>query len=404
MLSSFKGLTWAGVVTATALACTALGAGSASAAPARYATWDRAAGTFTVPGAPYLSGAFTSDASRQSVPSGNSSFLNEDTPFGREFGSSRGQEYFFFGTGPGKTPSTTTLTFDVPTPVGSWGFALGDIDADIAQIVAIGADGKRLTAAELGFQDAFNLCAGSPLPPTCRGTTGTDVPRWNAGSSSLVGNVTDTDGASGWFRPTVPIKELSVVFKWQSGIPTGQLWIAGLPHQADEPGPSGGPEIVMEKTGRPKKAKPGDIVHFAVKVSNIGNAEEPNAQFTDDLSDVLDDARYRHDAKGGAGEVDYFKPQLTWHGALGPGDTETITYSVKVRRPPTGDGKLRNVVIGSGPTMGCPGGKGKGCSPKPRVRIPKKYMNVCRQAVVPAAGAESFCAPVRTEKSRTEEY
>jgi len=36
----------------------------------------------------------------------------------------------------------------------------------------------------------------------------------------------DTDGASGWFRPTTSVKELTIVFAVQSGIPVGQLWIA----------------------------------------------------------------------------------------------------------------------------------------------------------------------------------
>jgi hypothetical protein len=42
----------------------------------------------------------------------------------------------------------------------------------------------------------------------------------------LLGNVLDTTGASGWFRPTVAIRTLTLVFTWQSGQPIYQTWFA----------------------------------------------------------------------------------------------------------------------------------------------------------------------------------
>ncbi|MBO2455586.1 DUF11 domain-containing protein [Actinomadura barringtoniae] len=392
MPDSFRTLARTGTVLATAAAITmTTGLGPAFAASGVYAEWDLGSGRLTAPGASYLDGTVTSNASRQQTPSGNSTFLNASTPFGKEYGSSQGKNYLFFGTRNNKEHSTATITFDNPTPVGSWGFTLGDIDADKAEITAIGADGKALTAAELGFQSAFNYCNGSPLPSTCKGKTGTDKPHWDAGSSTLVGNGPDTDGASGWFEPKVPIKSLVIHFHWQTGIPIGQLWIAGkramypvrAPAAPAPPPVKGEPQIAMKKTAHPKKVRPGDKVHYTVEVSNKGTADEPNAQFTDDLSDVLDDAKYDDDAKASAGTIDYAKPQLTWRGSVKSGQTRAITYSVTVRHPESGDGKLRNVIIGAGPAMLCQGGKGKGCAPKP-VRVPKIYLvHNCRLASAP---------------------
>ena len=44
----------------------------------------------------------------------------------------------------------------------------------------------------------------------------------------LTGNAAaiDTDGASGWFQPTVPLSSLTFVFTWRAGFPVYQTWFA----------------------------------------------------------------------------------------------------------------------------------------------------------------------------------
>ena len=44
--------------------------------------------------------------------------------------------------------------FDTPTPAGGWGFALGDIDSDLAVVSALDAEGEPVAAADLGFGGA----------------------------------------------------------------------------------------------------------------------------------------------------------------------------------------------------------------------------------------------------------
>ncbi|EEB9150577.1 DUF11 domain-containing protein, partial [Salmonella enterica subsp. enterica serovar Paratyphi B] len=82
-----------------------------------------------------------------------------------------------------------------------------------------------------------------------------------------------------------------------------------------------------------------------ITVENTGQVaytDAAPAALTDDLSDVLDDATYNADASGGAV---YAAPVLSWSGALGIGETATITYSVTVNDPATGDNRLDNAVV-----------------------------------------------------------
>ncbi|MGN8051463.1 DUF7507 domain-containing protein, partial [Curtobacterium sp. 22159] len=70
----------------------------------------------------------------------------------------------------------------------------------------------------------------------------------------------------------------------------------------------------------------------------------------DDLSKVLDDAEYNGDASDGA-TVD--GNTLSWSGPLAIGATQTITYSVTVNNPDTGDNVLKNAVRPTSPGGSC---------------------------------------------------
>jgi hypothetical protein len=78
-----------------------------------------------------------------------------------------------------------------------------------------------------------------------RGETDTDVPVWNPATSTLVGNVKDTAGASGWLRPTAAIRTLILTSTVQSGIPAHQVWIAAF----DEPAASTPPPTAAGTPG-----------------------------------------------------------------------------------------------------------------------------------------------------------
>jgi LPXTG-motif cell wall-anchored protein len=204
---------------------------SAAAAGSGYGQWSLTGGngTLTVPLAGFPSAKVTTTSSRSQVAGGTSAFLGTSTPFGAAYGSSQGQHYLVLGTAAMSAPSATTVTFHAPTPTG-WGFALGDVDADTVRVAATGADGQPVSTAELGWQSAFNYCPNTPRPTGCTGAGPfTDVPRWDPTTATLIGNVGDTSGASGWFRPTVPISSLTLTFTAQTGIPSYQLWAAAEP-------------------------------------------------------------------------------------------------------------------------------------------------------------------------------
>lgn len=233
-----------GAVRALALAVVVgLGIGLGGPVPATAATtagwaaWEPLTGTggsFTttmrLPAGGFPAATVTSDsrAGQVGVQSGTSSWLSAATPVGARYGSSQGQPYLNLRprADTPTTPSTTTYTFERPTPAGGWTFVLGDIDADQVTVVARGEGGRLLTGAELGYQGGFNYCAVTPSP-AC---TGVDVPTWNPATGVLQGNTaaTDTSGATGWFEPTAPVTSLTLLFQQRSGLPVFQTWFASL--------------------------------------------------------------------------------------------------------------------------------------------------------------------------------
>ncbi|MEN5074691.1 carboxypeptidase regulatory-like domain-containing protein [Isoptericola cucumis] len=221
-----------------ALAAVVVPATSGSAATtAGWAGWDDLSGsagdwstTMQLPAGGFPAATMSSDSRGGSVGviSGASTWLADSTPPGAVYGSSRDQPYVNLRPQADRaaTPSTTTYTFERPTPAGGWAFVLGDIDADSAVVSALGQDGQPLTAAELGWQGGFNYCQGGGTP-SCNGT---EVPTWDPATGTLMGNATatDTNGASGWFQPTVPVTSLTIEFSWRSGFPVYQTWFASL--------------------------------------------------------------------------------------------------------------------------------------------------------------------------------
>lgn len=171
----------------------------------------------------FPSATLTSDARTLSIAS--SATLTGSTPFGEVFGTSSGKTYLTVQNTTGLGTTVTTITFAAPTPApggntttsNGWGFALGDIDADEVTLSAKDASGNAISGAALGFQGVFNYVSGQ-----------TDVPTWNESTATLTGSGSDTSGASGWFRPTVPITELRLEFTALSGGPLFQLWIAAI--------------------------------------------------------------------------------------------------------------------------------------------------------------------------------
>ena len=162
-----------------------------------------------------------------SAPSGASVWLTEGTAFGAVYGSSRNHPYLSVGLPGGKNEGSLTLTFADGTTPGTWGFALGDIDAEDVTITATSTKGSELDVSAW-FKDAFNYCNTSPKPTSCPAGTSTGEPTWNAETATLKGYADghDTSGDAAWFQPSKEVKTLTLTQKKISGFPSYQLWIA----------------------------------------------------------------------------------------------------------------------------------------------------------------------------------
>ncbi|MBF4514140.1 isopeptide-forming domain-containing fimbrial protein [Plantibacter sp. VKM Ac-2885] len=101
---------------------------------------------------------------------------------------------------------------------------------------------------------------------------------------------------------------------------------------------------VVKSVDEKQSAVMGQKVTYTVTVANetgLPYTDTNPASFSDDMSNVLDDAAYNNDASNGA---TFSAGTLSWSGALGANETKTITYSVTVNDPDKGDLLLTNVV------------------------------------------------------------
>jgi uncharacterized repeat protein (TIGR01451 family) len=114
------------------------------------------------------------------------------------------------------------------------------------------------------------------------------------------------------------------------------------------------PELTIVKTASATSAEPGDSVGYTITVHNTGEAAYSGAAFTDSLAGLLDDADYAGDAAASVGTVGYASPVLSWSGDLAVGQSATITYSVVVRDPASGDKSMVNAVASSTVGNTCP--------------------------------------------------
>ncbi|MFJ2741456.1 hypothetical protein ACIO3O_17530 [Streptomyces sp. NPDC087440] len=146
-------------------------------------------------------------------------------------------------------------------------------------------------------------------------------------------------------------------------------------------------KMEIRKTATPHKVKPGGTVTFTITARNTGKVPYRATSFSDDLRRVLDDAAYNGDARASSGTVRRVGDRLVWNGPLAVGQTVTVTFSVTVRTPLTGDGRLKNVVTGA--DSNCLTGQEPGCTTTPEV-IPPKPKKVKPKAVEAHGGPGSL--------------
>jgi choice-of-anchor A domain-containing protein/uncharacterized repeat protein (TIGR01451 family) len=115
-------------------------------------------------------------------------------------------------------------------------------------------------------------------------------------------------------------------------------------------------QLTISLTTDTATAVPGGTVHYTVTATNSGTTAYSGATFTDSLSDVLDDASYNGDASATAGSVAFTSPNLTWTGTLAAGAVATITFSVTVNNPDTGNKTLASTITSTTAGSNCASG------------------------------------------------
>jgi uncharacterized repeat protein (TIGR01451 family) len=113
------------------------------------------------------------------------------------------------------------------------------------------------------------------------------------------------------------------------------------------------PALVITMTASTSSTAPGDTVDYTVTMADTGQTAYTGATLTDSLTGVLDDAAYDNDAVATAGTVVFTSPDLTWTGGLSVGATMTITFSVTINDPDTGDLILASTVSSAATGNNC---------------------------------------------------
>ncbi|MEV6395539.1 DUF11 domain-containing protein [Streptomyces sp. NPDC051907] len=112
-------------------------------------------------------------------------------------------------------------------------------------------------------------------------------------------------------------------------------------------------DLEVTKTASATTVAPGDTVTYTITAENVSGRDYPNARFGDDLTDNLDDAVYNLDARATVGTVSYEVPRIRFVGDIPAGRSATLTYTVTVDDPVTGDGRLGNSVAVDSPRSNC---------------------------------------------------
>ncbi len=165
-----------------------------------------------------------------------------------------------------------------------------------------------------------------------------------------------------------------------NGVLRGSIYTTALGSNCPAPGlaaPCGStvtvlvPGLTITKTADATSAVPGQTVTYTINIHNTGATAYTGVTVTDSLAQMADDATYGNDATATAGPPPTFSGApdltLTWTGDVGLGATVTITYSVHVNNPDTGDKLLIDTVSSTATGSTCvPGTSSTAC----RVTVP----------------------------------
>ncbi|CAO5163189.1 Staphylococcus aureus surface protein A (modular protein) [Frankia sp. AiPs1] len=249
---------------------------------------------------------------------------------------------------PGVTLNASTgLLSGTPTTAGTASFAVRVVDA-------LGLSATRTVSLPiaarptLGFPAPPAAQVGVPYSNTLVVTGGTAPFAWSVTAGTLppgitlnpsTGTLSGTPTTTGSYPFTVQVSDAF-------GVTATQAVTLSV---------TAGP-IVIAKSASTSSAAPGNTVNYTITATNTAAAAFSGVTFTDALAGVLDDAVYNGDAAATTGTVAFTSPNVTWTGNLAAGAAVTVTYSVTVANPDTGNKILSNAVTSSTVGTTCPAG------------------------------------------------
>ncbi len=124
------------------------------------------------------------------------------------------------------------------------------------------------------------------------------------------------------------------------------------------------PGLPIAKTASTATAVPGQTVTYTITVTDSGQTPYTGATLHRPAGRGPRRRRLQRRRRAPPPEAcRYAAPNLTWTGNLSPGDSATITYSVTVNNPDTGNETLTNTVTSPTPGSNCPvGGTDPSCT------------------------------------------
>ena len=135
--------------------------------------------------------------------------------------------------------------------------------------------------------------------------------------------------------------------------------------------------LVISASANASAVAQGGTLGYTVTITNTAASAYSGVAFSVPLSDVTDDAVYNGNAAATSGAVAVSGQTLTWTGNLAAGAVATVTFSVTVNSPYTGNGTLAFTV--ASPTTGtnCPA---NGTDPRCTVSVPVSALTITQTA------------------------
>ena len=115
------------------------------------------------------------------------------------------------------------------------------------------------------------------------------------------------------------------------------------------------PGLTITNTPHHQPGHPGAVVGYTLTITDTGQTPYTGISVAESFAQMLDDAAYNGDAAATTGTLSYASPVLTWTGNLAPGATATVTFSVTVNNPDTGDKLVIVTATSAAPGVGLPG-------------------------------------------------